>query len=79
MQDGPFRPPGLARWLFEVVLPPEYREAVLGDLAEEFDERCRTKRIASFARAWYWGQLVHVDVWRLRGEARAERRRSSVS
>ena len=47
MPDAPFRPPRLARWLFEVLLPPEYREAVLGDLAEEFDERCRKGRIAS--------------------------------
>jgi hypothetical protein len=73
IDDGPARPPRLARWILSVLLPPEYRDAVLGDLAEQFDERCRERRISRFARAWYWTQVLHVDVWRLRGEARAER------
>ena len=73
----PSDPPSLARWLLTVVLPAEYRDAVLGDLAEEFDSRCRDHRITAFARAWYWRQVFHVDVWRLRGEARAERTRAT--
>ena len=73
MSERPARPPRLASWLFALLLPAEYREAVLGDLAEAFDARCRERRISSFARAWYWGQVLHVDVWRLRAEARAER------
>ena len=73
MSERRRRPPRLASWLLALLLPGEYREAVLGDLAEEFDARCRERRISHFARAWYWGQALHVDVWRLRGEARAER------
>ena len=73
MEKGSVRPPRLARSVLARLLPPEYRDAVLGDLAEEFDRRCRERRIAGFARAWYWRQVLHVDVWRLRGEARAER------
>ncbi len=67
------RPPRLARWILTWMLPREYREVVLGDLAEAFDERCRERRIVAFARAWYWRQVLHPDVLRLRGEARAER------
>ena len=70
---GKPRPPRLARWLLACLLPREYRDVVLGDLAEAFDERCRRTRIVAFARAWYWRQVFHVDVLRLRSEARAER------
>lgn len=73
MEKGPVRPPWLARSILALLLPPEYRDALLGDLAEEFDRRCRERRIVGFARAWYWRQVLHVDVWRLRGEARVER------
>ena len=67
------RPPRLARWLLAWLLPGEYRDVVLGDLAEAFDSRCRRTHIVAFARAWYWRQVFHFDVLRLRGEARAER------
>ena len=67
------RPPRLARWILTGLLPREYRDVVLGDLAEAFDERCRERRIEAFARAWYWRQVLHPDVLRLRGEAQAER------
>ena len=55
--NRPVRPPRLARWILAWLLPREYREAVIGDLAEAFDARCRQGRIEAFARAWYWRQV----------------------
>ena len=65
-RGGP-RPPRMARWLLQALLPELYREAVLGDAEEEFHRRVRAGRAA---RMWYWKQVVHVDVLRLRRQAR---------
>ena len=42
------RPPRLAEWLLRAMLRHQDRDAVLGDLAEEFD---------AHGRAWYWKQV----------------------
>ena len=52
MSERPRSPPRLASRLLTLLLPAEYREAVLGDLAEEFDARCREGRISRFTHAW---------------------------
>jgi hypothetical protein len=48
-------PPTFACWLLESVLPDPYREAILGDLIEEY-----TLRIESTSRftasGWFWSQ-----------------------
>lgn len=60
MQSRPRRmaaaPPGLARWLLEHFLVSHDRDAVLGDLCEEFEIRARTSSRA--ARVWFWHQVV---------------------
>lgn len=57
------RPPAVARRLLQWILPDEYRDAVLGDLEEELRRRVEQGRLA---RLWYWGQVIHPDVLRLR-------------
>lgn len=51
----------LAERLLQRLLPSEDREAILGDLAEEYHRR----RARGGARAdmWYWGQVVAVPFW----------------
>ncbi len=50
------RPPRIAVVLMGVALPGDKREAVLGDLHEEFQARAETDPIT--AHRWYWGQTV---------------------
>jgi len=47
-------PPVFAFWLLECLLPVQFRDAILGDLAEEFLLRASSSR--SSARRWFWGQ-----------------------
>ncbi|MGI9625653.1 MAG: hypothetical protein ACR2QM_02355, partial [Longimicrobiales bacterium] len=61
-------PPRIARWLLQKLTPDSYREFVVDDADDEFDRRRRQGR---FARLWYWRQVLHVDLWRLRREGRA--------
>ena len=68
------RPPRVAVSILAALLPEAYRDAVLGDLAEEYDLRSRDGR---FPRLWYWGQVFRPDVWRLRSEARGELNRTT--
>jgi predicted permease len=51
------RPPRLAEWLLTASLDAQNRPAVLGDLTEEFTERCTSDGRPSAAR-WYWRQTV---------------------
>jgi putative ABC transport system permease protein len=51
-----FRPPRLARWLLERVLPDDVREHVSGDLEEMFARRAAAGRLRAIA--WYWRQVV---------------------
>lgn len=50
------RAPSLATWLLESLLPKTDRDAVLGDLIEEYAIRARSASPATVAR-WYWGQV----------------------
>jgi hypothetical protein len=58
-------PPTFACWLLESVLPDPYREAILGDLIEEYTLRIEsTSRFA--ASRWFWSQTcrsVPSMVW----------------
>jgi hypothetical protein len=48
-------PPTFACWLLESVLPDPYREAILGDLIEEF--ALRIEPASPFAASrWFWSQ-----------------------
>lgn len=51
-------PPVLAaRIVAGLVAEPGYRDAILGDLEEEFAERCKRVGVAD-ARRWYWSQTL---------------------
>jgi hypothetical protein len=58
-------PPTFACWLLESVLPDSYREAILGDLIEEYTLRIEsTSRVT--ASRWFWSQTcrsVPAMVW----------------
>jgi hypothetical protein len=48
--------PRIATWLLGRLLPPTDREALLGDLIEEYAIRVRSDP-ASMVDRWYWGQV----------------------
>lgn len=50
-------PPSLATWLISRLLPAEDRDAVIGDLAEEYDLVLRSGTSAD-ANSWYWRQTA---------------------
>jgi predicted permease len=50
------RPPALARWLLERCTRPADRDAVLGDLYEEFDARAAVS--PAQASRWFWRQSL---------------------
>jgi hypothetical protein len=54
----PHHPPRVSTWLLGCFLPESDREAVLGDLVEEYGIRVRSASISN-AAGWYWSQ-----VWR---------------
>src|ERR1700729_2299977 len=58
-------PPTFACWLLETVVPTSYREAILGDLIEEYT--LRTESTSRFiASRWFWSQTcrsVPSMVW----------------
>ena len=60
-------PPTFACWLLESLLPDPYREAVLGDLIEEYALRIEsTSRFTAFR--WFWSQACRSlppTVWSL--------------
>ena len=49
-------PPPIAAALVGCMTPPRLRDALLGDLAEEFESRVTTSPAG--ARFWYWAQVV---------------------
>ena len=57
------RPPRLLQWILGGLLPGDDRAEVLGDLAEQFDRRARSRGGRLTARIWYTRQLVSVPVW----------------
>src|SRR2546425_11109058 len=67
--------PRFATWLLGCLLPQRDREAVLGDLIEEYAIRARSASPSTVAR-WLWGQVyrsVPLVLWS------AIRRRGSLS
>jgi hypothetical protein len=48
-------PPALACWLLQSVVPVSYREAILGDLTEEYTLRAESTSPLSASR-WFWSQ-----------------------
>lgn len=50
------RPPAKAEKALLLILSKDEREAILGDLAEEYME-IQVKFGASFAKVWYWKQV----------------------
>jgi len=58
-------PPTFACWLLESVLPDPYREAILGDLIEEYTLRIESTSRFTASR-WFWSQTcrsVPSMVW----------------
>lgn len=49
-------PAPMATWLVERVLPERDREAIVGDLIEEYELRARSTAPWMVSR-WYWGQV----------------------
>ena len=72
MTAGTPRPPRVATWLIGQVLPDSDRDAVLGDLAEEYTLLTQSASSAD-ASAWYWQQtatsVLPVVWWSLRKAA----------
>jgi hypothetical protein len=59
-------PSPVASWLLGRVLPERDRDAVLGDLFEEYALRARSAKPSTVSR-WYWGQVcrsIPRMVWR---------------
>lgn len=60
-----YSPPAFACWLLESVLPVPYREAMLGDLIEEYTLRVESTSLSAASR-WFWSQAcrsVPSMVW----------------
>jgi hypothetical protein len=60
-----YSPPAFACWLLESVLPDPYREAILGDLIEEYTLRVESTSPFTASR-WFWSQAcrsVPSMVW----------------
>ena len=60
MTVRPTRPPRLAMWLIERVIPPNARDAAIGDLDEEFEHEIVPRLGAARARRWYWLQAFSL-------------------
>jgi len=54
------RPPSLADWLLILLAPRRIRDAVLGDLREEYSRYAVAERGPTRARLWYWKQVLGV-------------------
>jgi putative ABC transport system permease protein len=58
--QGQPRPPRLASWLIERVVPPDARDAAIGDLDEEFHDEVVPRLGIARARRWYWRQTFSL-------------------
>ena len=56
------RPPKPIQWLLARALPNDERSEVLGDLAEQYADRCATTS-SSRARLWYLRQAASIPLW----------------
>ena len=54
------RPPRFAAWLLSRLLPESERDAILGDLEEEFRTRVVLERGPKGARRWYRSQALRA-------------------
>jgi len=54
------QPPRAASWLLGRAIPSDCREAVLGDLEEEFSEDVLPRLGARRARIWFWRQTISL-------------------
>lgn len=54
----------LANWILACVVSPADRQYVLGDLAEEYAVR-RVQTSRTFAKWWYWSQVLRSIPWLL--------------
>lgn len=70
--------PPLAAWLLGILLSQEDRDAVLGDLEEEYALRRRVVSAAG-GRAWYWSQVCRSIFPVLRLSARRGRWASTLA
>jgi predicted permease len=59
--SGHPRPPRLAEWLLAIRTASEFREFALGDLAQEYGERCAA-RGRLVAATWFWWQALRTLV-----------------
>ena len=59
MKTPHYKPPRLAAWLLEHVLPDGGWQTPLGDFEEYFNEVAAHRGLA-WARLWYWGQVLNV-------------------
>jgi hypothetical protein len=61
----PTSPPAVACWFLDSVVPVPYREALLGDLIEEYTLRAESTSALAASR-WFWsqaGRSVAAVVW----------------
>lgn len=63
-RENSIEPPRLAAWLLSLFLVTDDLESILGDLQEEFSSIC-AKAGRTFARRWYWRQVLKSIVYLL--------------
>ncbi len=56
------RPPIIAEWLLSLCLPSAYKNEVLGDLAEEFNQDIVRNKNYRLARIKYWQQALKTPI-----------------
>jgi hypothetical protein len=66
-------PPAFACWLLESVIPVPYREAMLGDLVEEYTLRAESASPLTASR-WFWSQACRSVPSMVRSSLRSQMR-----
>ena len=64
------RPPLIAAWLVDLIVPREHAESISGDFHEEFLDLA-SKSGPAFARRWYWRQTAKTIAHLVGAEFRA--------
>jgi putative ABC transport system permease protein len=76
---GPMQPlPSLPAFLLRLVLPHDYRDEILGDVREAYDDDVRERGVA-FARSQLWREVLSFRPVQLRWEARGLRTRGRTA
>ncbi|MEW6323613.1 MAG: hypothetical protein AB1635_21280 [Acidobacteriota bacterium] len=74
------RPPAFALWLLEQGLPARDRDAIVGDLCEEYSAHAAPALGSRRARAWFWRQVMTSVVFQIvRAWERASTPRASAA